>query len=249
LSGRSLSLSEWEIGTIEKNRVHDEEEIAYHKEMIVEKRGLVITGGLAAGKAYFDAVKSRFDLIVAADSGYHTAVDVGADIDFVVGDMDSIGEDRLLNDLPEDSVITYDRDKDFTDTEIALQLLKDKGCGYRCIYGGGGGRLDHLFGIFALFDRKDGPDMWITDSAVVVSIRERFVLKGMSGCTISFFPIGTDRCTMISAGLKWPLNSLEWVKGDAGVSNQALSDTVEVKMRTGSAVFVGGLETLKGIGG
>ena len=217
--------------------------------MINGKSGLVITGGLAADKAWFDIVKKNFDVIVAADAGYHTALAVGADVDYVVGDMDSIGEERLLEDLPRGSVRKFDQDKDYTDTEIALQLLAEKGCRHHCIFGGGGGRLDHLIGILSLFDRNDGPDMWITDSAVIVSIRDCFVLTGMIGSIISFFPIGIDRCTMTSKGLKWPLDSLEWTKGDAGVSNLAISSDVMVTMHTGRLAFVGELETLKGIHG
>ncbi len=216
--------------------------------MIKGKRGLVITGGIAAGKEWFEIIKDQFDLIVAADAGYNTAINVGAQIDFVVGDMDSIGDEWQLDDLPKGSVRKFDQDKDYTDTEIGLRLLTEQGCRYRCIYGGGGGRLDHLIGILSLFDRIDGPDMWITESAVVVNIRDCFVLKGMPGSTISFFPIGVDRCTMTSTGLKWPLDSLEWSKGDTGVSNLAVSGDVKVKMHTGRLAFVGELETLKGLG-
>ena len=215
--------------------------------MFEVKKGLVITGGLAAEKRWFEMIKNRFDVLVAADSGYHTALAVGAEIDFIVGDMDSIGDRNMLDDIPREHVRKFDQDKDFTDTEIGLGLLAEQGCGYRCIYGGGGGRLDHLIGILSLFDRIDGPDMWVSESAVVVNIREDFVLTGMSGSTISFFPIGADRCTMTSTGLKWPLDGLEWSKGDCGVSNLATSGVVKVKMRTGRLAFVGELETLKGI--
>ena len=224
-------------------------EIEYHYAMAKGNSGLVITGGLAAEREWFDIVKNRFDVIVAADAGYHTALAVGADVDAVVGDMDSIGEERrALEDLPKGSVIKFDQDKDFTDTEIGLQFLEEQGCLFRCIYGGGGGRLDHLIGILSLFDRINAPDMWITDSAVIVSIRDSFVLTGMTGSTISFFPIGVDRCTMTSTGLKWPLDSLDWSKGDTGVSNLAIAGDVKVTMRTGRLAFVGELETLKGIG-
>ena len=51
---------------------------------------------------------------------------------------------------------------------------------------------------------------------------------------------------MTSYGLKWPLDRLQWRKGDAGVSNVVIEDRMEVKMLTGKLVFVGELETLKG---
>lgn len=215
----------------------------------MQKSGLLITGGEAPGRRWFELVKDRFDIVVAADSGLLTAMNMEIKADYIVGDMDSIGDKRVLESFPDESIFTYERDKDYTDTEIGLSLLQRKGCVHRCIIGGGAGRLDHLIGILSLFDKTDAPDMWITNSAVVVMIRDIFRLKGMKGRTISFFPAGCEKSTMKSEGLKWPLDALGWKKGDLGVSNIVTSDEVEVTMRTGRLIFVGELETLRGLPG
>jgi thiamine pyrophosphokinase len=215
--------------------------------MIPSKSGLVITGGMAPGKKWFDLIKGRFDIVVAADSGYNTAIEIGAKIDFVVGDMDSIADKSSLDDFPVESIRRFDQDKDFTDTELGLQLLDEKKCNFKGIFGGGGGRRDHLYGIFSLFDRNDSPDIWISDTAVVVNIFDSFTLSEMSGQTISFFPLGEYRCTMTSKGLKWALDHVEWKKGCVGISNLVISDNVEITMQTGRLAFVGELATLKGM--
>ncbi|MBN1687293.1 MAG: thiamine diphosphokinase [Spirochaetales bacterium] len=211
------------------------------------KRGLLITGGLAAGKEWLEYIKDGFDLVAAADSGIETAVEMGAQVDYAVGDMDSLSDARILEKFKKESIVKFEQDKDYTDTELGLSVLKDNGCGFRCIYGGGGGRLDHLLGIFSLFDRDDGPDLWITESAVIAQIRDTLVLNGMKGSIVSFFPAGVVNCTMVSYGLKWQLDGLEWSKGDAGVSNVVTEDSMRVTIRTGKLVFVGALETLKGL--
>lgn len=210
------------------------------------KRGLLITGGAAPGKEWLQLIRERYDTVVAADSGLDTALRMGAEVDYAVGDMDSLSDESLLQDLPAESIIRFEQDKDFTDTELGLSVMKEKGCRFCCIFGGGAGRLDHIIGILSLFDRDDGPDMWITESAVIFLIRDTFTLNKMKGRVVSFFPMGTDVCTMTSYGLKWPLDCLQWRKGDAGVSNVVIEDRMEVKMLTGKLVFVGELETLRG---
>ncbi|MBT3273735.1 MAG: thiamine diphosphokinase [Spirochaetales bacterium] len=210
-------------------------------------KGLVFTGGAAPGEKVFEALKGRFDFSIAADSGYNTAVSIGAEVDYIVGDMDSISSEKVLSVVPPEKIIRYKVDKDETDTEIAVRHAREAGCGFVCIYGGGGGRLDHLIGIFSLFERENPPNMWVTDSDVVVLINSEFVLRGMKNTTISFFPAGQDACTMQTGGLKWNLNKLRWEKGDCGMSNVVVENEMKVEMKTGRLLLIGPLELLRGM--
>jgi len=100
-------------------------------------------------------------LLVAADSGLLLAERAGLLPHWIIGDMDSLDAESLA-DYPPERVLRYPHDKDYTDTEMAFNLLREKGCGPVWIIGGGGGRLDHLFGIRALFEREYPPERWIT---------------------------------------------------------------------------------------
>ncbi len=219
----------------------------YVRIMINRKQGLVITGGAAADSRWFHCLSGNFEVIVAADSGLETAAKLGVDVDMVVGDMDSLTRVELLESVPPERFRRYDEEKDDTDTQIGLGYLREAGCGYLGIYGGGGGRLDHLIAILSLFDRSDPPDIWVTDSNVVILIEKELSLYGMKNQVVSFFPAGSERCTMISKGLKWSLDHLLWVKGDVGVSNVITTDEMRVEMLSGRLLFVGPLDTLIGL--
>jgi thiamine pyrophosphokinase len=210
-------------------------------------RGLLITGGVAPEKEWFRYLEGKFSTIVAADGGLDTALDLGLKVDRVVGDMDSLENPEVLARFPSKDVEVHDSKKDETDTELGLDALWDIGCTFTCIYGGGGGRLDHLLALAALFDRDRAPDLWICSNAVVVSIASSFRLETEMEQTISFFPVGEEACTMASRGLRWPLDGLRWRKGDAGVSNVASDSAVTVEMLTGRLICVGPLDILKGI--
>lgn len=211
-------------------------------------KGLVITGGLAPAREWFDYIRGRFDLVVAADSGLVTALNVGASVDRVVGDMDSLPDRGALAAFPAESVQVYSTEKDLTDTEIALEALRKLGCASTAIYGGGGGRLDHLMAILALFEREQYPWLWVSEGSVAVCIEAGMAFRGLKNRTVSFFPVGPEKCVMRSRGLKWQLDGLEWRKGDVGVSNVGTGDTIEIEMLSGRLLFVGPLDTLAGLG-
>ena len=209
-----------------------------------EKRGLLFVGGEAPGEKWYKSLEERFDVIVAADGGFDLAIDLGVRVDKVVGDMDSVLNIDILNSYAPRDVIRFSEEKDDTDTEIGLKILRDMNCEYICIYGGGGGRLDHLVGLLALFDRELFPDLWITNSHLVASIVDGIEIVGKKGYVVSFFPAGKRSCTMTSSGLKWNLNGLIWEKGDCGISNVISEEIMQVRVAAGRLVMISELGLL-----
>ncbi|TFG83032.1 MAG: hypothetical protein E4H20_06405 [Spirochaetales bacterium] len=114
-------------------------------------------------------------------------------------------------------------DKDDTDTEIGLRELRKRGYERIVLAGGGGGRLDHLLAIRALFERPDGPDEWLTASERVLRLAAATTFSTHPGAMVSVFPLGGGASDMSSEGLEWPLSGLVWNAGQFGVSNRAPS--------------------------
>ncbi|MFP4408595.1 MAG: thiamine diphosphokinase [Spirochaetaceae bacterium] len=201
------------------------------------QRGVVFTGGEAPG-APPQGVVLEGAFIVAADSGMETALSWGVEPELVLGDMDSLSDMSILDRFEEGQVRRYAREKDYTDTELALAELYDRGIEDITLVGGGGGRLDHLLGIVALFDRDKHPTRWYTRNEHVECIDRELALTGAEGETVSLFPAGRDRCRMRSEGLRWPLDSLSWIKGDAGISNVVVSEECRILVIQGRLIMV-----------
>jgi len=217
-----------------------------------KKLGIVFTGGegpepqtlrgllgdLADGRA----------LIVAADSGLALAQAAGIKPDWIVGDMDSLDNGERLNHYPKERVICYPVDKDYTDTEIALSLLWEKTCKDAWIVGGGGGRLDHLFGIRDLFERERYPSRWITANEDIYCVdggdEENGCLKlaVTQGKLVSVFPLGGGPWKAQSKGLKWELDGVHWERGLFGLSNVATSDEIEINVKQGRFMVILGTQ-------
>ena len=200
--------------------------------------GIVFTGGLGPDRDEVEPYLQRASWIVAADSGLLLAENFGVEPNIILGDMDSIPDRTILKKYPKAEIREYPRDKDYTDTELALQSLYSLGCTEYILVGGGGGRLDHLLGIVSLFYRSKPPSRWFTHNEEVVYIEDCLEIGGLQGRKVTFMPVSLEECRMKTEGLKWPLDSLRWRPGDIGISNIVVSDPVRVSMIQGRLILI-----------
>lgn len=197
-----------------------------------------MTGGLAPPLSKIKDELKAADMIVAADSGLDTLLSYGYEPDFIVGDMDSISSRKILEEFHKSKLLVYPEDKDYTDTELAIEHLYEKGCSDVVIIGGGGGRLDHLIAIYSLFFRERAPVRWITDNEKIFLVKGFFCINLKINTTVSLFPVSGELCSMTSTGLKWPLDALKWTAGDGGISNVSSQRTVEIVMKSGKLAMM-----------
>jgi len=184
-------------------------------------------------------------LTVAADSGLLVAEAAGVRPDWVVGDMDSVGDEGRLLAYPKERVVRHPADKDHTDTELALELLWGKGCERVWIVGGGGGRIAHVFAIRDLFERERFPCRWITSGGDVHCVDREGVhapsgltAASEAGDTVSVFPLGGGPWKAESLGLKWPLDKVRWERGLYGLSNIATGNETGIQAIQGRFMIV-----------
>lgn len=168
-----------------------------------------------------DIGKKEGDIVLAADGALAWAKDK-IEIDITAGDFDSLGY------VPANSVV-YPSEKNFTDGEIALDLLIGKGCREIEIYGGGGKREDHFFGnlqlLYAAYLRGVHCVMKTAYSDIYCA-SGRVVFENKRGRTVSLAPVGLSAHIINSEGLKYPLHDLTLTAGSCrGVSNVVETDS------------------------
>jgi thiamine pyrophosphokinase len=208
-------------------------------------KGILFIGGEGPEFKYIKSHLADADLIIAADSGYDNAKKINVSPDIIIGDMDSISNINDLSGYNSENIIKVERDKDETDTELAIKYLKDHNFNEIIIVGGGGGRMDHFLAIVLLFDREFSPDIWYSHNTRFQKISGSNKLPTEIGKLVSFFPTGKGVCRMISRGLKWPLTDLIWRRGDMGISNIATENVIYIKMLEGSLIMVNELKDRK----
>jgi len=208
--------------------------------------GIIFTGGLGPSAQVIQKLLSaemQKAVIIAADSGLIAAEKAGIKPHWIIGDMDSLGDELRLAAYPQDSIIRHARDKDYTDTELAFTLALEKGCDDIWIVGGGGGRIDHLFGIRSMFERELFPCRWITDAEDIHCIDAGTANCKISLCLeknalVSVFPLGLGAWEAKSNGLKWPLSGFPWDRGFFGLSNVAVNGEISIIAETGRFMII-----------
>jgi thiamine pyrophosphokinase len=203
-------------------------------------RGIAFIGGEGPGAGICRNLAAGAGIIAAADSGLAAAENAGIRPDWVIGDMDSLDDPGRLDKYPAGRVLRYPPDKDYTDTELAVEFLREKGCGEIWLIGGGGGRTDHLFALRSLFERETGPCRWITAGEDIRRVDGGGVLEAETapGGIVSVFPLGGGPWAAESCGLKWPLGDLPWNRGSFGISNRAVEGTFSVTAKEGRFMVI-----------
>jgi thiamine pyrophosphokinase len=212
-------------------------------------RGIAFIGGEGPSARICGRLGEGAALVVAADSGLRAAEEAGIRPDWIVGDMDSLDDPRRLEKYPPGRVLRYPPDKDFTDTELALRLLWERGCDETWIAGGGGGRIDHLLALRALFEREPCPDRWLTAAedirclrageGALLQVGESPAETGLSPeSPVSVFPLGGGPWKVESRGLLWPLGDLPWDRGFFGISNTAPEGRFSLQARAGKFLVI-----------
>ena len=115
-------------------------------------------------KTYFSQHKA--DYVIAADSGlqalelYNNFYGGIFEPSAIIGDMDSLTDKTLLSKYPKDRIHSCSAYKDYSDTELALELAYRELAG-TLVGAGGGERADHFIAVFDLFATDLKPDVWI----------------------------------------------------------------------------------------
>ena len=121
-------------------------------------RAFIYTGG-AVRAEYITEHPKADDLCIAADQGYHTAKALGERIDLLLGDFDSIGS------VPRDEGVEIRQvpaEKDYTDTQLAVEIALERGAEEIIIIGGLSGRLDHTLSTLAILEDLNARGVYCT---------------------------------------------------------------------------------------
>lgn len=177
------------------------------------------------------------DLVIAADGGYTPLKAMGVAPHLLLGDFDSIG--TMPSDVP---VLQFPAEKDDTDMGIAIQTAFDRGYRSFRLYGGGGGRIDHLVANMQTMCRfsKLGAQMRLTDShcdLFCITDATLLIPPLPEGTTVSVFCHGEQAQGVTLLGMKYSLTDATLTSDvPLGVSNRVQSGRASVTVREGTLI-------------
>ena len=208
---------------------------------------LIFSGGLPPNDATLEATRAiqNVNLVIAADSGLHTAQKLDMHVDVVIGDFASVDATALARATSAHTqTIRHSADKDFTDLESALLFAADQKTERIVIITAGGGRLDHQFGVVsAMFN----PKLHEINVEALWNDAHLFALQGSAACeftveigdTIGLQSFSNKSEKIFTTGLRWQLNDATLTNFETrGVGNIAITEQVSVSVELGQLLVI-----------
>ena len=202
-------------------------------------KAFIYTGGKIRPENITEHPKGD-DLVIAADSGYHNAIALGEKPSIILGDMDSIKESELPKDI---EILKVPAEKDFTDTQLAVDTAIKQGAREIVIVGGLDGRLDHTLSNLSILEdlNKKGIFVHITNGYNRVRfIDSTSTLIPKSGFKYIGLLCLSEKAKGVSVeGCKYPLKNAKLDRSfQFAVSNEIVGNCALISVRKGSLYIV-----------
>jgi thiamine pyrophosphokinase len=205
--------------------------------------GLIFCGAPIKDYSYVREYLLEAELVISADSGARHCRMMNIIPDFLIGDFDSIN-DADYSWLVEAGVqvIQYPIKKDMTDSEIAVQVALEKGCGKIVVLGAIGSRLDHTTANLLLLKKLTDLNVEgiIADEKNEARIiKSNIELKRKKDSFVTLLPIAGNAGGVTTQGLSYPLtDALLELGSSLGVSNQFAEDIAHVEVKEGYLMVI-----------
>ena len=214
-------------------------EIKYPSEILRES--LFIAGGRRPNNNFFLNLSSGRK-IFAIDKGIEICRDLNIFPEILIGDLDSAGNSAInwakKNKIP---IKKHPIDKDFTDTQLALNLVDDES--FIILTGIFGGRFDHLFSnIFTCASSKIKICL-VDDKELIFFVKsgEYFTIKFFQQPTnLSLLPITSNVEGVNLQNVHWELENATLKQNfPNAISNRVESAEIKISVQSGTlAVYL-----------
>jgi thiamine pyrophosphokinase len=183
---------------------------------------------------------ARNELLVCADSGSHFALAHKLVPDAIVGDLDSITPEDLLEATAETVQIVKINEQETGDCEKSFKWLLSIGVTDVVVLGIGGGRNDHaLANLNILMRFRDQFNSLIAleleNEIHFHSHGSEIMIEGWPGRRISFMPF-PSALAIISHGLEFPITGNLTIAERDSLSNRMLSSSAGLLFESGAMI-------------
>lgn len=208
---------------------------------------LIISGGTIL-PSFLESYLSNYsyDVLIAVDKGLEVIEKLHLVPDHIVGDFDSVNTNFLQKYQHNEKVIihSFNPEKDYTDTDIALNLALDLGSSDIVILGAIGTRLDHTIAnvhLLMLALNKQVSCKIVNENNQIQLVNSSITLaKGnVFGKYVSLIPLTTQVKGITLSGFKYPLLDYTLSIGKSlGISNEIVEPFASVILQEGILIMI-----------
>jgi thiamine pyrophosphokinase len=211
--------------------------------MMPKNSALIICNGEIRDYLYIKKYINENQMIICADGGIRHLQALNIEPDLILGDFDSAVHSEIIKLQSKGAeIMKYPPEKDFTDTELALEEAVKRGMNNITFMGATGTRLDHTLANVCLLKKaselgakalivNEYNEIYFVDSSIKVKSEESF--------KISILPFEGGAKGVTTKGLYYPLYNAYLPFGPArGISNEFTEEWAEVSVKEGSLIVI-----------
>ena len=199
----------------------------------------IYTGGEEPNSSILKPIVKHGTYHVAADQGFHICQQLNLSPDILIGDFDSVRSNNtpMKNFVNSKThLLEFQKDKDFTDTELAIRQVVSTNQNPIILIGGGGLQADHFMSNLITVFQTPEVRLWITAREFIVSLDSTLHIKHANNLRLSMFSFIDTRVS--SKGLKWELENYAISNTQMTISNMCIDDHIEIKVLQGKAIVL-----------
>jgi thiamine pyrophosphokinase len=204
---------------------------------------VIVCNGYGINKELIAEYLDEETYLICADGGANHLEKLGIAPDILIGDFDSISDKVLAGYKAKGiEVIPFPPEKDYTDSELAVETALSKGFKKITILGGIGTRMDHTLANINLLKKilEAGCEGIIADENNVIRITSSNIkLKRKSGYKVTLLALTPEVQGVTTKDLYYPLKNFTLVQGSTrGVSNEFISEEAAVSIESGLLLVI-----------
>ena len=209
----------------------------------MKRRAVIISGGEINDYSFYKDYIKENDYIICADGGSRHINKLGINVNLFLGDFDSCDFDSVKKGeyFSRAEILKFKKEKDATDTQIAIYEAIERGYGNISVIAAFGGRIDHMMSnIYLLkFISENGAEGELVDERNTVRYYSSpFTISKKEGFYVSFLPFGGCVGGLSLSGLKYPLTNHTLNPGDSiCISNEFLEDEAKIDFDSGEILM------------
>lgn len=206
-------------------------------------KALIISGGNPPSEKLVNSILNKVDIVIGADKGCDTLDKFNIKTDYILGDFDSVNVKTLLA-FEEKGIKKYKfkKEKDDTDTKIAVDLAIEKGAKEIYMLGVTGTRLDHTLANIGLlgYCLDKGVRAYIVDENNYMYVTNKGLnLKGKKGQVISFRAYKEDIINFNIKGSLYDLKNYNLSVNDGiTTSNEFVDSNISISFDSGTVMII-----------
>jgi len=206
-------------------------------------RAVVISNGNIEDKAFYDEYLKTASFVICCDGGANVAYKYGFLPDLILGDFDSVDKDVLEYFRNKNvEILEFPREKDKTDTQIAVEYLAERGFDEIVMLSCTGKRIDHVLAnitlLYYLLERNI-KGFIVDKNNIITMIKDRIKIEGKKGHILSLLPYTKIAKGISTKGLYYSLKDGSMEFGNPyGVSNVIIEDEATVEVKDGVLLVI-----------